>query len=377
MIVLRRLVDTILYHQIKMQNWVVRRVMLEYRIREIDPTTVQRTVEIASELNREERLNFHLVSDLTTVVHVGDLVKVSFTSAPPSWSLIELKGGKMNALLGDIIEKAGGDLREEHMESIRNQFGAKAVSQVKRMVRQQERHRELMQVITTDEGIDIMHRTRIKLNPEIVHIDNYGEILGKLCIDASSKGVAVSVIDDCMRIVAMNRQTYEAQGRMGVAHVLYHLQFNVKECSLRAGQREELKASTTIFPFFDLAQMNLYAMWPPPIFLWNMPRNLICDLLFGRVLVFGQLDYSKLFELAITQGIEMRWATDKELGDFGKASARIPGSPGAKGVAVRLLDKPELKQQILLIGFFSRMFLEFMSPSQFLKLARRGFDIFH
>jgi putative SOS response-associated peptidase YedK len=47
-IVLRRLADTILYHLFKMENWIPRRMMLEYRIHDIEPDTLRKTVESAS-----------------------------------------------------------------------------------------------------------------------------------------------------------------------------------------------------------------------------------------------------------------------------------------------------------------------------------------
>ena len=375
-IVLRRLADTILYHLVKMQTWILRRVSLEYQIRDINPDTLRRTLEIATDLNRQERLNFHLLADLTTVVHVGDLVQVKFTSHPPEWSLIELKEGKMNSVLSDIIEKAGGGLTEEHIAEVREQFGAKAASQAKRMVRQQFRARELMKLINTDKGIDLLHETPIVLAPETVHVENYGETVRRLCEKARRAGFAIIAIDGCMRLLAMTREMYEKQGRMGVAHLLYHLQFGVTDCTLQRSNAEELKRFRDIYPFFDLTQMNLYAMWPPPICLWPMPKELVFDLLFGRTLVFGQLDYSKLFEMAHDRQIGMRWASDRELGEYRRMTAIIPGSPNAAAVRVELLDEPAADPQHLFIGFFSRMLLEFMSPSQFLDLVRAGFHQF-
>jgi hypothetical protein len=373
-IVLRRLADTILFHMLKMQTWIVRHISTEYRIRDIDPSTLARTIGVASELNREERLNFHLVSDLTTVVHVGDLVQVKFDSGPPEWKLIELKEGRMNSLLGGIIEKAGGELREEDIQQIREELGIKAVSQAKRMVKQKVRERDFTQLITTDEGIDILHNIRTKFAPEIVHVRKYAETLDRLCLKARSTGVEVSLIDDCFRLVALNRETYQKQGNMGIAHLLYHLQFDVGPCTLRQNDKTELQKMANIFPFFNLVEMNLHAMWPPPIFLWDSPENLVFDLLFERVLIFGQLDFAKLFAIAHEQRIDMRWAADHEIG-IPKVALVIPGSPNAKGVIVNLLDKPELGEQTLLNGFFARMFVEFMSPSQFLELVREGFSL--
>ena len=373
-IVLRRLADTILYHQLELQNWVLRRLSLEYRIRDIDPNVVRKTAAIASDLNHDERLDFHLVADLTTVVHVGDLVKVSFVSRPPEWSLIELKDGKMNALLADVIEKAGGDLQEEHLEKIRNQYGVKAVAQAKRIVRQQQRQRDVMKVVTTDEGVDIKHGNPIKLVPEIVHVDEYDATLRTMCEKAKTEGVAVSIISGALRLIAMNKNTLQSQGQGGLAHLLYHYQFGIRECELQTDSKKELEGMSRIYPFFNLVQMNLYAMWPPPIFLWHMPPELVMDLLFERVSVFAQLDYSKLFDAAHAQGIEMRWANADELGEMRNVATAIPGSPRASAVGIRLAAKPDLPEQFLLAGFFSRVFLEFMSPSQLLKLVHRDFE---
>lgn len=372
-VVLRRLADTILYHLFKMQNWIPRRMMLEYRIHDIEPDTLRNAVEMASDLNREERLDFHLAADLTTTVHVGDLVKVSFVSKPPRWSLIELKEGKMNALLGDVIEEGKGSLTDEHINKIRDQFGTKAVSQAKRMLRQQDRLREVMRAVETDHGIDIMHNVPVNLHPDEVEIDDYRETIGNLCEKARTKGVAVSIIDGCFRLVVVSDQSYEMLGKTGIAHLFYHLQSGIRDCTLSAQNKNELHELDKIYPFFDLVQMNLHAMWPPPVFLW-LPEDFVLDLLFGRLSVFAQLDYTKLFERARSEGFEIRWIQRKDLKEFQGLSGLVPGSPNAAGIGVKVAADPSCKEQFILIGFLSRMFLEFMSPSQFLRLVRTNFD---
>ncbi len=206
-------------------------------------------------------------------------------------------------------------------------------------------------------------------------MSDYGETLGRLCGKALQEGVAVSVVDGALRLVAVDKKTYEQQGEGGVAHLLYHLQSGVTDCKLRTAREEELNGMKAIYPFFDLVPMNLYAMWPPPIFLWHLPSSLIFDLLLGRVLAFAQLDYSRLFDLALGRGIEMRWAGDRDLGEFRKFSAPIPGSPSATAVGIKLKDRADVEEQFLFVGFFGRIFLEFMSPSQLLTLVGRLFEI--
>jgi len=70
----------------------------------------------------------------------------------------------------------------------------------------------------------------------------------------------------------------------------------------------------------------------------------------------------------------MRWIQRTELGEFKGLSEVISGSPSAVGIGVKIADNPSFKEQFILIGYLSRMFLEFMSPSQFLELVRKDFE---
>ena len=73
--------------------------------------------DIAHQRNREDRLKFNVVCDLTTAVHIGDLVEVDRTNlTKPSWRVVELKEGKMNAVLSSTIEEQGGSLSEQDFD---------------------------------------------------------------------------------------------------------------------------------------------------------------------------------------------------------------------------------------------------------------------
>lgn len=372
-LVLRRLADAILYQMFRMQHWVIRHASLDHDIHRIDPRVLERTARVASNLNSQERLRFHLVADLTTVVHVGDLVRVERDVTPPRCSLIELKEGRVNSVLSEIIDQANGKLGEEQLTDIEVEFGGKAAQQALRMARQEFRHKEFFRLINTDEGIDIMLNRQTRFLPEIVHVKDYAEALREMCAKASSSGVEVRCVDNCLRLIALNRSVAGLLGSEGIAHLLYHFQFDVHGCTLSAPDSDELVKAKTIFPFFDLLRLNLRAMWPPPIFVWPMSKDLIFDLLFGRIFIFAQLDFDKLFGLAQSQGIEMTWAKDKEIG-LREAAELIPGSPNARGVKVKLRGGPHDVDQILFGGFFGRTFLEFMSPAQLLELVVAGFS---
>ena len=74
------------------------------------------------------------------------------------------------------------------------------------------------------------------------------------------------------------------------------------------------------------------------------------------------------------EGIEMRWASDKELG-LPQLTYRIPGSPNSSGVFVELTGDPEahVRSLVLFDGFFGRLFHEMMTPRQLLHLVRESF----
>jgi hypothetical protein len=73
MLVLRRLADSLIFTMVGFNPWIVKRFMAQKNTRAIDPVVLQRIVDYASRLNADSRYFFALVSDLTTIIDVGDL----------------------------------------------------------------------------------------------------------------------------------------------------------------------------------------------------------------------------------------------------------------------------------------------------------------
>jgi hypothetical protein len=141
-IILRRLIDSILFTMLAPNEWVLRHFSLSDQIHRVDPRILERTIEIATERNREERLIFSLVGDLTTAVQVGDLIEIDRSNlAKRSWRIVELKEGRVNEVLSSLIEEHGGELTEQDLSILRESSGPEAVKQVKRMLAQQNRQK--------------------------------------------------------------------------------------------------------------------------------------------------------------------------------------------------------------------------------------------
>ena len=76
-LLLRRLLDCVLGHFIGDQGWILRHLMVYQDIRDIDPNVLDATVQEANRRNRQNRMAFHLVTDLLTAVSLRSTGAIS------------------------------------------------------------------------------------------------------------------------------------------------------------------------------------------------------------------------------------------------------------------------------------------------------------
>jgi len=117
---------------------------------------LRKTVNAAVKRNREERLKFNVVTDLTTVAHIGDLIEVDRSELNRrSWKVIELKEGKVNELLSNLIEERAGHLSSDELAAIGETLGPHSEKQARRMLKQQERQTEFENIIRNYYGLGV------------------------------------------------------------------------------------------------------------------------------------------------------------------------------------------------------------------------------
>jgi hypothetical protein len=369
-IVLRRLIDSILYTIVGAKTWVIRRFLQEYRIRPINPETLGTTVEFASCLNRQERMSFNLVADLTTVVQIGDLISIEIAElGRAKWTIVELKEGRMNEILSGIIEGSHGSITSDDRQLIKTALGDHALKQAQRMMRQRSRMTEVVRILTTDEGIDLGLNRQIHLTPDPVELDNCHDAVQSVCRRAKDSGVGVAVVDGCLRFVAVSNAQMKALGHLGVAHSFYHLSGKNKVCSLSDPEQrdDEIKALKSVPVFVDLVEHNMKSQLGCPLFVWK-DKEAVLDLLSGRIRLFAQFDVESFFELAAEENIKMTWVKGREAEELKGISRQIPGSPKAWGIRAEL---PDGTDQVLLLGFIGRAIVDLTPPRELLRMVKR------
>ena len=369
-VVLRRLIDSILYTIVGARTWVIRRFLQEYQIRPVNPATLKGTIELASDFNRQDRMSFNLVSDLTTVVQIGDLVSINITGlGQAEWRLIEIKEGRVNEILSGVIEKSGGNLTSDDHQLIKTVFGDHGIKQAQRMIRQQSRMTEVHKILQTDRGIDPLLKREIRITPDSVELDDCHEAVHRVWDKARKNGIGVAVVDGCLRFVATSAANMKILGHMGVAHLFYHLANPDKVCSLPDPQQSEneVEALKSVPLFVDLIEHNMKGQLGCPLFVWK-EEQAVLDLLAGRIRIFIQFDLERFFLLAEAENIKMTWVRGKDADELKGISRRIPGSPDAWGIRAEL---PDGSIQTLLLGFVGRAIVDLTPPRELLRLVKR------
>jgi hypothetical protein len=372
-IVLRRLIDSILFGIIRGETWLLRRFTVDLEIHNIDPIVLERTIKVAVSRNREDRLKFNLVSDLTTVVQIGDLIEIDLTSqGDRKWTVIELKEGRVNELLaGKLVETAEVPTRAD-IESIRESLGNSAPKQAQRMVRQQKRMRELKRVVETDRGIEPKLEGEFFMTPDAVALEDYQGAVEKVYELAKKCGTAATEVDGCIRILGFARERAKGNPRGIAQHQFLHMATPDLPCAFgvspsAAARDEEIQQLKTVPYFVDLVDYNMTIPTAEPVFVWAN-RDMILDLVMGRIRMFVQFDVEAFFRFAAKQDIKMRWVTGREAIEIRKMSMRFPGSVDAWGIRAEL---PGGEVQTLLAGFTSRVFTNFARPRQLIDLIKR------
>lgn len=370
--VLRRLIDSILWQILYPDERALRYFAVDNRLRPIDPPVLMRMAGIAHHRNREDRLKFNVVSDLTTAVHIGDLVEVDRTNlTKTSWRVVELKEGKMNAMLSSSIEERGGALSEQEFDILRTVHGDAAARQARRMLRQRAREESFRSIMETDHGLSPQYQMPVHVSPEREYTGSYMDAILQTSIQAKQHGVATTTVDGCLRLLAAKpgHRLWPKDVLGAVMHCFYHIGEQVTECVLGdpAQSKAELAAVREIPPVVDLIAHNMHDPLGTPIFL--LPNlEIVKDLIMRRLRVFVQFDFRRFFEQASLQGIKLSWASRKDTESYKKLSGIIPGSPGSYGVRVTIPGAPE---QILLGGFFRRVIGDFTLPRDLLKMIKQ------
>jgi len=207
---LRRALDGIAWLILRTQGHVVRRLADHDEPPPVQISTIAAALAEAERLNDENEVAFALLADLTTFIHVADILRADFRRTPAHVSFIELKSGRVNDMLMDALAHYGPTPAAIAQLERDPNIDAAHLSQAKRMMRQKIRLAQVGEVLKTDDGIDLRHDMPIRLPAPIIEVSYYDDLIQQLCDNAAVDDVASGVAGFCIHLSVAASDTPEA-----------------------------------------------------------------------------------------------------------------------------------------------------------------------
>ncbi len=141
-------------------------------------------------------------NDATRCLDISDITLFS----PRGISFVELKEGKVNEQILDIMGKTNRAEILTELDKFFGEYGQKGVQQIDRIIRQEDRTRKLIDLSKNDDVIDpFLDVKRSAVTPH-QPLKRYDAELSLLFEELRSRDFVEYSIDGCLHVLALNRQ---------------------------------------------------------------------------------------------------------------------------------------------------------------------------
>ena len=316
-LVIRKIADAIAFQMVQTQTHVMRRLCIHSKAPDIDASTLKKALEDANKFNAESRQTFALLADLTTFVHIADILRVDVRGTPKI-SFIELKSGKVNDVLLAALESYKPDPAVLEQIAKSPEIKDSHRKQALRMMKQRIRVQQAEEVIVKEEGIDPGLGVPIRIGGPMIMNQPYDPVLNGVCDEARKTGHGAATVDSCLHIGA-GYDIDELKARKRAFESLnYALTVAAQDKPEGFGivQQEVLAAVGSErddnFKIIDLFANNLHSIATRPFLFWEIKRPHLIDLISGNIRLLAVFDLQKFFWLARREGIKVQFASRRE-----------------------------------------------------------------
>lgn len=317
-LVYRRVIDAIAFIILQTQSHVARRLELHDRPPKIDFNIVKETKKKVDSLNKESRRTFAVLADLSTFIHVADILRVDLRAGSPRVSLIELKSGRVNQLLLSQLERYKP--KPESLEELKDDriIDVRHMPQAERILRQKIRIGQIQEVLKFDQGIDVSLNKPIKLLEKVIKTESYADALNAACRQARVHGYASATVQHCIHVgvgYAEDRMEAKTKARKAAQFALFSALGDAPS-TLNDVQKELLEqvSQPDFYKGFDLLRFNLYGMSAEPFPMWTIDRDLLLDLIAQRCSIFLVFDLPAFIWLGRLIGLDISLSGKKTTG---------------------------------------------------------------
>jgi hypothetical protein len=367
---LRRLMDSVAFLIFKAETHLMRRLILHDESPKLSFPVLKDTLKAANKLNEESRMTFALLSDLTTFVHVGDIVRADARQGKARFSLIELKSGRVNAILAEKLQKYPPT--EDGLKTFQSEekLDEKKQDQATRMFRQRIRLENVEQLVRNDTGVDNKTKKGVIWSRETYHTVEYDSFLDELLDEARKSSLSAGVQNHCLHFgVGYSEDPAEARCLAFKALNAGYVETQDKlpnGCAEIVSEVNELVPRAELFRAVDMVYSNLFTLATRPFLLWNIHKQHALGIAKRRLCVVGAFDLPLFIWLCRTNGIRTYLSTRKEAAEYAKGY----GAAECVTWGGRMLWVETANAKWLLGGgVMSRFFNDLESPLPFIKAS--------
>jgi hypothetical protein len=115
--IFRRLMDGILWVLIQ-EPWIFKHLVFQSDSGTSDPEELMKIVAIATKQNQENKRELHVVTDLTNLVQLGDIIRIRWDENGLYVRVQEIKTGQVNDRIEDLILDRKGTLSSADLDQL-------------------------------------------------------------------------------------------------------------------------------------------------------------------------------------------------------------------------------------------------------------------
>lgn len=339
-ILFRAVADTIAWGMLGGQLCYARRIFKFQKQPDLSQSNFESVLGVARELRERDPGCMPLITDLTSFVQVGDIMSVS---ADRRTSYIEVKEGQHNKHVIDLAMFYEASGCETFREIVEKTESPKTVKQMRRVLRQKARMAHLRDVMSTGQAKDPDTGEVVRIPEPFFPIKNWDESLAKLTETAKEKQ---SWAYDVQGPIFMGAYAGELATR---GHIMFLMALSLEG---------DVEQDYHIIRLADCMHVPL----APPVFSADLADEIKMDLVFGRMNVCIAVSIPRLIEVCEMAGMDVRYATRKELGRA-RAEGVGPIVHRGKGLMFSLAGE----EMMLLEGVIFRALFHGQQPESVLR----------
>ncbi|MGR3302181.1 MAG: hypothetical protein ACUZ8I_06725 [Candidatus Scalindua sp.] len=373
-ILYRKIVDAIAFVLLNHKSYVIRRLSIHDIPPHVDIDTLVSTVKYANKLNRESRDSFALVADLTTFIHVADILRIDFKNNDPRVSLIELKTGRINTMLLSELEKY--EVSKESLDLIdrSKEIDITHKKQAKRMMRQKIRLKQIEEVLIKDEGTDTKFDCNLRLVEPEIEAESYDNNLDNACKTAMKNGISAVMIQHCIHIgIGFSEDKSQA-----VKSAFEGIKYSIfKRLSGATGDAKDIineihntVPTSECFRIIDQFNNNLVSIACRPFVLWSIDREYSRYLINKQLVVLWNFDLPGFIYLGKCIGLDIKMSSRKRATETQQKLGKITVPTwGGKGIEISVSGQGN---QLVMGGMISRFINDLLTPAVHLEATKNS-----